>query len=194
MLKCRQKGFSLIEAAIVLGLIGLVIGGIWVAAASARAGTQASQFQQQTLNLVKNVRDYYAAQALPAAATVTGTLAGKGIFPSDMCPANCVSAAAAATPYTVRNAYGGSTAVVIPNVTTYPNQFTVTYQSIDEKGCVELAMRLSARSAEVGLVSYFVSSNASASMRTTFPVPFATIQGDCAATGNTIDMNFKIRN
>jgi len=30
----RQSGFNLIEAAIVLGVVGLVIGGIWIAAAS----------------------------------------------------------------------------------------------------------------------------------------------------------------
>jgi hypothetical protein len=30
----RKRGFNLIEAAIVLGVVGLVIGGIWVAASS----------------------------------------------------------------------------------------------------------------------------------------------------------------
>lgn len=35
-LKSQQRGFNLIEAAVVLGVIGLVIGGIWVAAAAVR--------------------------------------------------------------------------------------------------------------------------------------------------------------
>lgn len=190
----RRNGFSLIEAAIVLGLIGLVVGGIWAAAASSRASTQANQLQQQTLNLVKGVRDYYAARALPAAGSITTTLAGKGRFPEEMCPANCVSAAASNSPYTVYNAYGGTTTATIPNVTTYPNQFTVTYSSVDEKGCVQLGMNLSARSAEVGLVSYTASTGGSGTARTTFPIPLATIQGDCAATGNQILLYFKIRN
>jgi len=32
--KTTQHGFNLIEAAIVLGIVGLVLGGIWIAASS----------------------------------------------------------------------------------------------------------------------------------------------------------------
>jgi type II secretory pathway pseudopilin PulG len=189
--RCK-KGFSLIEAAIVLGLVGMVVGGIWMAMASTRASTQANQLQQQTLNLVKSVRDYYAARALPAAGDITSTLRTKGRFPEEMCPANCVSAGS----YTVRNAYGGSTTVNIPNVTTYPNQVVVAYYGVDEKGCVQLGMSLSARSAELGLTGYCVTSEGCGGgpEYTTFPIPLATLQSDCRATDNQLDLYFKIRN
>ncbi len=182
----RRRGFSLIEAAIVLGLVGLVVGGIWAVAATTRASMQANQLHQQTLNLAKSVRDYYAARALPSgSAALTATLRAAGRFPEEMCPANCVSG----TITTIYNSYSGTTTVEIPSLTDpIINQFNVTYGSIDEKGCVQLGMMLSARSAENGLVSY----DAGVS-RTTFPIPLATIQGDCAATGNTIVIGFKIR-
>lgn len=189
--RCK-KGFSLIETAIVLGLVGMVVGGIWVAMASTRASAQANQLQQQTLNLVKSVRDYYAARALPAAGDITSTLRTGGRFPEEMCPANCVSGTGSTT---IRNAYGGVTTVEIPNVTTYPNQFTVRYTAVDEKGCVQLGMSLSARSAEVGLTGYSISTEGSASPEyTTFPTPLATIQSDCRATNNVLDLYLKIRN
>lgn len=50
MKNTRKRGFSLIEAAIVLGLVGLVIGGIWAAAATIA--------QQRRFN---NVREFYLA-------------------------------------------------------------------------------------------------------------------------------------
>lgn len=181
----RRRGFSLVEAAVVLGIVGLVVGGIWAVASTTRASMQANQLHQQTLNLAKSVRDYYAARALPSgSAALTTTLRTLGRFPEEMCPATCVSG----TITTVYNAYGGTTTVAIPALTAPINQFNVTYGSIDEKGCIQLGMMLSARSAENGLVSYDAGTT-----RTTFPIPLATIQGDCAATGNTIVVALKIR-
>jgi type II secretory pathway pseudopilin PulG len=183
----RKRGFSLMEAAVVLGVVGLVIGGIWGVAASVRASMQSNQLHQQTLNLVSSIRDYYANRPLPAVAgAITSTLSGKGIFPEEMCPANCVSAASPSSPPPL-NAYGGTTTVTIPNPATYSNQFSVTYLSVDKKGCMELGMKLSARAPEIGLVSFA----AGGGTRTTFPIPLATLKGDCP--GSNITLYFKIR-
>lgn len=40
--RAAQKGFNLIEAAIVLGIVGLVVGGIWVAATSVYANLRSN--------------------------------------------------------------------------------------------------------------------------------------------------------
>ncbi len=45
----RQRGFNLVEAAIVLGVVGLVIGGIWTAASAARLSFQVSEIQKAVL-------------------------------------------------------------------------------------------------------------------------------------------------
>jgi type II secretory pathway pseudopilin PulG len=184
----RKRGFSLLEAAVVLGVVGLVIGGIWGVASSVRASMQANQLHQQTLNLVSSIRDYYANRPLPSVtADMTDTLRTKGRFPEEMCPANCVAAISPSVLSYVRNAYGGTATVTIPNPATYSNQFYITYLSVDKKGCMELGMKLSARAPEIGLVSFAAAGGA----RTTFPIPLTTLKGDCP--GNSITLYFKIR-
>lgn len=176
------------ESAVVLGVVGLVIGGIWGVAASVRASMQANHLHQQTLNLVSSIRDYYANRPLPSVtADITGTLRTKGRFPEEMCPANCVAASGAPS-NTVYNAYGGTTGVYIPNTATYPNQFHILYRSVSQKGCMELGMKLSAIAPEIGLVSFRTDTT-----RTTFPIPLATLQSDCLVISNGIDVYFKIR-
>lgn len=51
MSKGIRRGFNLIEAAIVLGVIGLVIGGIWVAASAVQLNFGISDFQKSVLRL-----------------------------------------------------------------------------------------------------------------------------------------------
>ncbi len=184
------------ESAVVLGVVGLVIGGIWGVASSVRASMQSNQLHQQTLNMLSSIRDYYANRPLPsspATANITSTLRTKGRFPEEMCPANCVASTGAPS-NTVYNAYGGTTSVYTLNPATYPNQVYITYTSVDMKGCMELGMKLSARAPEVGLVSFRAGT---ASQRTTFPIPLTTLKSDCTpisgSSAASIGMYFKIR-
>jgi len=50
------KGFSLIEAAIVLGIVGLVIGGLWIAAARVAERSKLNRTIEQITILVQNAR------------------------------------------------------------------------------------------------------------------------------------------
>jgi type II secretory pathway pseudopilin PulG len=51
-----KKAFSLIEAAIVLGIIGLVIGGIWIAAASVQENNRVSRHLQLQVAIYLSAR------------------------------------------------------------------------------------------------------------------------------------------
>lgn len=55
--RITRRGFSLIEAAIVLGVVGLVIGGIWVAAANVRNAWTANKIVEDVLVTVKNIQN-----------------------------------------------------------------------------------------------------------------------------------------
>ena len=54
-----KKGFSLIESAIVLGIVGLVIGGIWVATATIRENMLINKTVQGTGIIANNIRGLY---------------------------------------------------------------------------------------------------------------------------------------
>lgn len=55
----KQKGFNLIEAAIVLGVIGLVIGGIWIAASSVSYKYGLSQTASGIQMSIETIRQLY---------------------------------------------------------------------------------------------------------------------------------------
>lgn len=75
LLKCR-RAFSLIEAAIVLGVVGLVIGGIWIAAAALMYKWEYEKFLQGFITQKVNV-ERFLTQSMPCA--TTGTIfAGTG--------------------------------------------------------------------------------------------------------------------
>ncbi len=57
--------FSLVEAALVLGVIGLVIGGIWVAAAQANNNSKINEVVQGVLQIVEGVRAAHAGLPWP---------------------------------------------------------------------------------------------------------------------------------
>lgn len=55
----HKKGFSLIESAIVLAVVGLVISGIWVAAATVRENMLINKTVQGTGIIANNIRQLY---------------------------------------------------------------------------------------------------------------------------------------
>ncbi len=62
----QKKGFNLIEAAIVLGVVGLVIGGIWVAAAAVKDRFEEKHFYEQISHVVR-VAQKLLPQSIPLA-------------------------------------------------------------------------------------------------------------------------------
>lgn len=188
-----MAGVSLIEVSIVLGIVGTIIGGVWVVMAGGRESSRAATLQQQTIMTVRNIRDYYGGRALPTgvvgettASTFTGTLRAAGVFPEDMCPANCVSG----TVTTILNVYSGATLVSIVNTAPY-STFNINFAQVAKRGCVALAMNLGARSTELGIVSFQANGG---TVRSSFPVASSTIDSDCSsATANTVDVVFRIR-
>jgi len=53
-----KKGFTLTEIAIVLGIIGIILGAVWAAASSAYIGANATKFQEQMNSYLVAARTY----------------------------------------------------------------------------------------------------------------------------------------
>lgn len=144
MMKNSKKGFNLIEIAIVLAVVGLVIGGIYVAASSVTDNQRKQKAQSQLLQIVQNFRVLYSSQADPAAGAVTGdVLANARVMPADM--------PRIGTGNTFSGAYGA-----VAMATLAGSQFTVTLNGVTQSACVDFASKnfgtAQARN-QIGLVS-----------------------------------------
>lgn len=94
-----QKGFSLIEVAIVLGVIGTLIGGIWMFSKQSWTNSERTEAALQINIVATNVRNFYAGQlGVPAKsqAALTSALFVVGAIPASMartggCGTSCIA-------------------------------------------------------------------------------------------------------
>lgn len=80
-----RKAFSLIEAAIVLGVVGLVIGGIWWAASAVRDAQKIQRLSEDIYLALSKLREVYQHQQIPsgyneAYRLLAGLLPGAGYW------------------------------------------------------------------------------------------------------------------
>ncbi len=104
-----EQGFTLTEVAIVLGIIGLILGAIWVAAAAVYTNMRTSKTTTEMLSIVQNVRAMYGTSGVvdPNAdmngfgvQNSTGlTYIQAGIFPTDTLNAVGANATTAQDPW-----------------------------------------------------------------------------------------------
>ncbi len=82
----NQKGFTLIEIAIVLTIVGLVIGGIWLAASTVLNNNKKTEATRQVIQIVQNTKNLFANQtgASPATGFTQAIAISSGIFPAGM--------------------------------------------------------------------------------------------------------------
>ena len=82
-----RRGFSLIEAAIVLGEVGLVIGGIWYAAASVQSNMRVNETASGILQIAQGVRRVFGLNSYPTTNGtqwyITSSVLAAGIAPPD---------------------------------------------------------------------------------------------------------------
>jgi len=173
-----KRGFNLIEIAIVLAVIGLVIGGIYVAASAVTDNQRKQKAQSQLLNVVSNLRNAYAGQQVTAAAVTGAALAAARVVPGDMTPT-------AANALTFNGAYG------VVTIAGAASAFQITLASVSTSACVDFVSKnfstVSARS-QIGLTSLTVNGTAQS---TTTDWTVATGATACTATaGNTLVFTF----
>lgn len=84
----HSRGFTLTEVAIVLGVFGIVLAGIWAAAGAVYETMRVNKTTQQLQLIVQNMRNYYASRQIVGGSqnrdTNTAMLVNARIFPRDM--------------------------------------------------------------------------------------------------------------
>lgn len=178
----RARGFTLTEAAIVLGIVGLILGAIWVAAASVYANMRVNTANRQLMTIVQNIRSLYATQTVTTGLDTTSAISA-GIIPADM-----VISATSAT-----NSWGGG--VVVNSVNSGGGAgtgFNVRFLAVPRAGCIDFIVAASGQGHDEGLVG--VSMSGGATTGTSFPVSPAAATTLCAsATNNTPTFTFRLR-
>ena len=122
--KSAKRGFNLIEIAIVLGVIGVVIGGIYVAAGAVRDNNRLQTTQGDIQQTVQNVRKAYTTRARFLGLTYAQTKT-MNLMPADMQD----------TGSSFSNVYDGATAFYYPG---YDQGFGIDFQKIPTAACVDL--------------------------------------------------------
>jgi type II secretory pathway pseudopilin PulG len=197
-IQTKSKGFSLVETALVVGIVGMVVGGTAIAMSAVRGSQLAEQSLQQIQGLLENYRNYYAARALPTcivpdetdAPTYTSTLRQRAVFPESMCSGTCVTDSSA----TVRNAYGGTVTAETTSMTGNCELVLIKLTNIGKKGCARLLLELSDKYKQTGLQRTRVNSGSSRVYTADFPLGAQTANSDCSSeTSNAMDLYFSIR-
>lgn len=192
-----QKGFNLIEAAIVLGIVGLVVGGIWVAATSVYANLRNKTATDQLLKIAQGVRALYATSAnmANAAVDVTQDMARANILPGNLLTTTATAATSANTvnPWNGNVGVLGATAAgagAAANATA----FAVVFSAIPSAACVDFLMRNAGSSRDTGLntIVYGASAVPNAMPGTAIAltagtaISLANAQTACDSAGNSL--------
>lgn len=169
-----RRGFNLVEAAIVLGVVGLVIGGIWVAAATVQANMRKSDASKALVLILQNVRTLYAGQS-PPVADITTTMINANLVPSNMIQGTLI-----------KNPWGGNiTVLLLASAGVIADQIGVMYDNIPRDACIELSSKNTNLASSTGL-SYMLINNSTTTVTVvTFPYLPTTAATDCQSN-NTI--------
>lgn len=142
--RSKKRGFTLTEIAIVLGIIGLILGAVWVAAASVYNNQRISHANTALLQVVQGVRALMStSNSMGTAGDVTATMISAGVIPSDLVDT-------ATVPNSAFGPWAGSTLKVLTAAAT-DNAFTVELNGVPKAGCIGLITVLGGTSRDQGL-------------------------------------------
>ena len=189
----KLRGFTLTEAAIVLGIVGLILGAIWVAAAAVYNNLRVSTTSNQLLQIVQSVRSIHATQQ-----TVDTNLAGQAgavlIARAGGMPQDMVTRDAAGAVTSVTDVWGGAVGIdsATSNGGVAGDSFAVTFNAVPQGACTDLLVRNTGAGRDSGLIG----AGAAIANNTAFPLTLTNALGSCGTTGaagNTVVFTFRLR-
>jgi len=188
MLKNKKRtasAFSLIEAAIVLGIVGLVIGGLWTAAASVTEKQRLNSYSNGMITIVTGMRHLFGGNNFNNSDQwLSLTAIEAGLIPKDW----------------ITNGSGGirspSGRQIDVGILYDPtelaissgNGFYVNWYDLTDKECIGLAGNINTRMKGQSDLVYMAIG--SATFLRSFPANMATISANCLARGGNLSVLF----
>jgi prepilin-type N-terminal cleavage/methylation domain-containing protein len=209
-LRKRKRGFTLTEIAIVLGIIGLILGAIWVAAAAVYNNLRISKATTQLLVITQNMRSMYAtSSAVDTGSDMTTvgttcvalgaatTYAQAGIFPADTVVGLPAGPVCVNGPWT-----NSSINVVAAKVSAAADSFAVEFNNVPQSACISMLTQNTGTGRDPGLFAVGASvagtlniaaGGAGTGAVTTFPVAASVAQTKCSNALSNVAFQFTIK-
>ncbi len=194
----RKMGFNLIESAIVLGVVGLVIGGIWVAATAVNEHSKINRTLEGLIITARNIQSLIsvADSGNIGAADITSTVLSAEAFPADWVVGG-----------SIKTPFGGS--VTVTNSITVTGQgsgprFSIWLYGFSPSACIEFLVKLSGIAAmsgsdmstedvsaiKVRTFIRWIYINYPSYGTTEFPIPSALAASKCNQSSNSVVATF----
>lgn len=184
-----RKGFNLIEAAIVLGVVGLVIGGIWVGAATVSENYKVNKTASDLELIVKNAQNLISFRDAEAIGNIeiTSMLRDAGVFPKDFINGNLV-----------KSQFGGNVRANLLD----GSRIDFSFDKIKSSSCSRLIVKISSIGALAGsrgngsgsrpTLGYVIVSNSSSPyfITTDFPISPEIATSACGNTTATTTFTY----
>jgi hypothetical protein len=204
----------LVEIAVVLGVVGLVVSGVWKVASSGRESVRRELAFDQVTILVKNVRAYFQGRASSVVSGVTTPanytlfMIEQGVVPIEMVNRK-TSPYVADLPWGNRFGATGSLFLcdgsshcangatnAIGDSTTASQSFTVRLSALPLGACVYLLGKLTGPGSPDGLKYVAVNASALYNPRTSggYPISLTWARANCTSKlNNSIDLTYRLR-
>ena len=177
-LGATRSAFTLTELAIVLAIVGLLLGGIWAAASAVYANNKVKTAAENTAFVVNNYKSLYGMHGVDVSVDVTCTGAKDDFFPPTMGGKSCSTGTASSYP---TDPWGGSVSVTA----TAHVGLTVSLSGLPVDACIRYASQLPDTS---DVLAVFI--NASADLLP-MPITPVTAAANCAG-GDTVKVQYRV--